>query len=91
MSEAMLDRMPSSTMMKVRLPGGATRTSLRIRAPIRPASSARPTPTIATRITATTPKLVKLVVADVKMNLMPSPVSRLSIFVVSWWISYGWS
>ncbi len=70
-------------MMKVSDHFGATLTSRRISAPIRPASSARPTPTIATRITPTTPKSVKFFTAEVKMNRMPSAVSRLSILVVS--------
>ena len=50
---------PSSTMMKVIAPGGATCTILRISAAMRPASSATPTPIIATRMTATTPKSLK--------------------------------
>jgi len=78
-------------MMKVSAHFGATATSLRIRAPINPACSARPTPIIATRMTPTTPKLVKFDTAEVKMNLMPSAVSRLLIAVVSVCVSTpGW-
>ena len=58
---------PSSTMMKVIAPAGATWTILRIRAAISPASSATPTPIIATRMTATTPKSLKFCTAVVKM------------------------
>lgn len=43
-------------MMKVMALAGATCTILRMRAAMSPASSATPTPIIATRITATTPK-----------------------------------
>ena len=41
-------------------------------APISPASSASPTPSIATRMIPTTPKLLKLATGDVTMNRMPS-------------------
>ena len=70
-------------MIKVIAQGGATLTSLRISAAMSPASSATPTPIIATRITATTLKLAKFDTSDVNMNRMPSIVSRLSISVVS--------
>ena len=80
---ATLESMPTKTMMKVSAHGGATLTSLRISAAIRPASSATPTPIIATKMTATTLKLAKLVTNEVKMNRMPSIVSRLLIAVVS--------
>src|SRR3954447_16208722 len=52
-SEAMLEITPMNTMIQVSAHGGATFTSSRISAPIRPASSATPTPSMATRITAT--------------------------------------
>ena len=52
-------------------------------APMSPASSATPTPIIATKMTPTTPKPAKLATNDVKMKRMPSAVSRLSTAVVS--------
>ena len=69
--------------MKVIDPCGATFTILRISAAIRPASSATPTPIIATRMTATTPKSLKFWTAVVKMKRIPSPVSRLLTVIVS--------
>ena len=78
---------PSSTMMNVIAPGGATCTILRISAAIRPASSATPTPIIATRITATTPKSLKFCTTVVNMWAMPSPLSRLWASMVSVTIS----
>lgn len=83
MSEATLEMPPSRTMMKVIKRRGATLTILRIRAAIRPASSATPTPIMATRMTATTPKSLKFCTAVVKMKRMPSPVSRLSAVIRS--------
>ena len=74
-------------MMNVIAPPGATCTILRISAAIRPASSATPTPIIATRITATTPKSLKFCTAVVKMWRMPSPLSRLLTSIVSVTIS----
>ena len=56
-------------------------------APIRPAASATPAPIIATNITATTPKPAKFATNDVKMNRMPSTVSRLWIAIVCGLIS----
>ena len=58
-------------MMKVSSRRGATLTSLRISAAIRPASSATPTPIIATKMTATTLKPAKLLTNDEKMKRMP--------------------
>ena len=66
---------------------GATLTSLRMSAAINPASSATPTPIIATNTTATTLKLAKLLTNEEKMKRMPSAPSRLRIEVVSWTIS----
>ena len=68
--------------MNVMVLGGATRTTMRIRAPMRPASSARPTPTIATRMTPTAVKLMKLRTVEVNKKRMPSAVSRLFAVVV---------
>ena len=56
---------------------GATMTILWIRAFIKPASSASPTPIIATRMIPTGPKPMKFLIIEVRMNRMPSPVSRL--------------
>ncbi len=70
-------------MMNAIARAGATLTSLRIRAAIRPAFSATPTPIMATKITATTLKLAKFCTNDVKMNRIPSMEMRLSIAVVS--------
>ena len=55
--------------------------------PSGPAFSATPTPIMATKITATTLKLAKLVTNEEKMKRSPSTESRLSISVVSVWIS----
>ena len=52
-------------------------------APMSPASSASPTPSIATRMIPTTPKLLKLATGDVNMNRMPSAVRRPLTAVVS--------
>ncbi len=78
---------PSSTMMNVIALAGATCTIFRIRAAISPASSATPTPIIATRITATTPKSLKFWTTVVNICRMPSPLSRLLTSMVSWWTS----
>ena len=58
---------------------GETLTSFRMRAPIRPATSATPAPIIAMNVMPTTLKPVKLATKDVKMKRMPSTVSRLWI------------
>ena len=63
-----------STMMNVIRRSGDTRTSRRMSAPMSPASSASPTPSIATRMIPTTPKLLKLATGDVIMNRIPSAV-----------------
>ena len=75
--------MPTKTTIQVIAQAGATLTSFRISAPIRPASSATPTPIMATRITATTLKLEKLLTREVNRNRMPSTDSRLWMAVVS--------
>ena len=66
---------------------GATLTSLRMRAAISPASSATPTPIIATKTTATTLNPAKLLTNDEKMKRTPSVPRRLRIDVVSWTMS----
>ena len=71
------------TMMNAISRSGATLTSLRISAAIRPAFSATPTPIMATKITATTLKLAKLVTNDEKMKRSPATDSRLLTSVVS--------
>ena len=83
----MFDSPPTNTMMNASVAGGAAFTSLRISAAIIPASSATPTPIIATKTTATTVKLAKLLTNDENRKRMPSALSRLSISVVSWTIS----
>ena len=75
--------MPTKTTIQVIAQAGATLTSFRISAPIRPDSSATPTPIMATRITATTLKLEKLLTREVNRNRMPSTDSRLWMAVVS--------
>jgi hypothetical protein len=85
----MLDSTPMNTMMKVMPLGGDTLTSLRIRAFIRPADSATPTPIMAISATATTLKLAKLSTNELKMKRMPSAVSRLSTSMRSSTISYS--
>ena len=79
----MLDSPPTNTMMNASVAGGAALTSLRISAAIIPASSATPTPIIATKTTATTLKLAKLLTNDENRKRIPSVLSRLSISVVS--------
>ena len=74
-------------MMNAIARAGATATSFLIRAAIRPAFSATPTPIMATKITATTLKLAKFCTNEVKMKRIPSTESRLLISVVSSWIS----
>ena len=73
--------------MKVIAFAGATATSFLISAAIRPAFSATPTPIMATKITATTLKLAKFATNDEKMKRAPSNEIRLSILVVSVWIT----
>ena len=80
---ATLERMPISTMMNVIRPRGDERTSSRMIDPINPDSSASPTPSIATRMMPTTPKLLKLATGDVIMKRMPSAVRRPLTAVVS--------
>jgi hypothetical protein len=85
----MLETTPSSTMMKVSVLLDETPTNLRISAAIRPAASARPTPTITTRMIATAEKLRKLLTNDVNRYRMPSPWSRPFTFVVSVTVRYA--
>jgi len=73
----MLDTMPTKTRMYVRAQGGETTTSLRMSAFTRPASSATPTPTMATMMTPTALRFMKFCTTEVNMNRMPSSVSRL--------------
>lgn len=75
--------------MKVMALAGATWTILRMRAAMSPASSATPTPIIATRITATTPKSLKFWTTVVKICRMPSADSRLRTSIVSVTTSYS--
>jgi hypothetical protein len=63
--------------MKVKIRSGATDTSLRTSVAIRPDSSARPTPIMATRITPTPVKPRKFATGDVTMNRIPSGDRRL--------------
>ena len=56
---------------------GATLTIFLISAVTSPACSARPTPIMATRITPTGPKPMKLRIIEVNRKRMPSAVSRL--------------
>ena len=70
-------------MMYVSVAGREIATSLRMRPPTRPDSSATPTPIIATRITPSAVKPRKLGTNDVNMKRMPSPVSSPSTSNVS--------
>jgi hypothetical protein len=70
-------------MMNVSEAGGAILTILRIRAPISPASSASPTPIMATMITPTAEKSLKFCTKLVKMNRIPSALSRFFTAMVS--------
>jgi hypothetical protein len=65
-SEAMLEMIPSSTMMNVSVLPGETPTSLRMSAAIRPAASASPTPIITTSMIAIAEKFLKFETNDVK-------------------------
>ena len=56
---------------------GATFTSLRISASMRPLASATPTPSIATMMTPTALKSMKFLTTFSYMNRMPSADSRL--------------
>ena len=73
-------------MIGVSMAADETLTSFRIRAPIRPAASARPTPIITTRMIATAAKLRKFATNDVKRKRMPSAERRLCTDAVSWTI-----
>src|SRR5262245_16655769 len=81
-SEATLERTPIATMIGVSIAADETATSLRMRAPISPAASARPTPSMTTRMIATAAKLRKFATNDVKMNRTPSADTRLWIEAV---------
>ena len=61
---------------------GATLTSLRISAAINPPCSATPAPSNAISVMASTPKPWKFGTNDVKMNRMPSMLSRGRIAMV---------
>ena len=63
--------------MKVVAFRGVMTISLRINAPISPACSASPTPTMTTKMIPTGPKFRKFRTADVKTKRMPSAVRRL--------------
>ena len=76
-------------MMGVSVAADVAATSLRIRAPIRPEASARPTPIITTRMMATAAKLRKLATNDVNMKRTPSTEMRLSISAFSVTILYS--
>ncbi len=88
-SEATLERTPTKMRMKAITCRGATFTSFLINAAIIPACSATPTPAIATRVTATTVNPAKFETNEVKMNLIPSTVSRLSTGMV--WVTTSYS
>ena len=68
---------------------GVTWTIFLMRAVIRPACSASPTPIVTTRMIPTGPKFVKFRTIDVSMKRMPSPLSRLLTVAVAcstWWV-----
>jgi hypothetical protein len=73
----MLDTIPRATKIQVTALRGVTCTIFLMSAVIRPACSARPTPTMTTRMIATGPKFEKFRTIDVSMKRMPSAVSRL--------------
>ena len=68
--------------MKVKIDRGAIATSLRTSVAIRPDSSARPTPIMATRITPTPVNPRKFATGEVSMKRIPSGASRLRTAVV---------
>ena len=84
-SEATLDSPPTRMIKNAISLRGATATSLRIKAPISPAASARPAPIMAMNVTAMTPKFWKLGTNDVNRKRMPSIVRRPLIGMVSSW------
>ena len=88
-SEAMLERTPMKMMIGVSIAADETATSLRMRAPISPAASARPTPIMTTRMIATAAKLRKFATKDVNRKRIPSADRRLWIEAVSSTIRYS--
>ncbi|MNW56626.1 hypothetical protein D3C74_343540 [compost metagenome] len=78
--------------MSVMKRAGVTLTRRLMKAPIRPTSSARPTPIMATTITPTTPNPLKFSTGDVKMNRIPSALRSDSTETVtcSTWGSSLW-
>ena len=70
-------------MMNVMARGGVTLTSRLMNEEIRPTSSAMPTPIMATTMTPTTPKLLKLATGDVNTNRSPSASRRLCAATVT--------
>ena len=70
-------------MIGVSIASDETLTSFRISAPIRPAASARPTPSMTTRMIATAAKLRKLATNEVKRKRIPSAERRLCTAAVS--------
>ena len=85
----MLDRTPMKTMIGVSIAADVALTSLRIREPINPEASAKPTPIITTRMIATAAKLRKFATNEVNMNRTPSTESRLWIAAVCSTILYS--
>ena len=69
--------------MNVMARGGAILTRRLMNDEIRPTSSAMPTPIMATTMTPTTPKLLKLATGDVNTNRSPSASSRLCAATVT--------
>src|SRR5215831_20900338 len=74
----MLDTTPRVTKIQVTALRGVTCTIFLMSAVIRPACSARPTPTITTKMMPTGPKLEKFRTMDVSMKRMPSAVHHRS-------------
>src|SRR6516225_6054090 len=76
-SAAMLASTPTVTRIQVTALRGVTWTIFLIRAVIKPACSASPTPIMTTRMMPTGAKFMKFRAIEVSMKRMPTPLSRL--------------
>lgn len=79
----MLDSTPNVTRIHVTAFFGVTWTIFFMSAPISPACSATPTPTMTTRMMPTGPKLMNFCTIEVSMKRKPPPVSRLFTVAVA--------
>ena len=79
----MLDTTPKVTSIQVTALRGVTCTIFLIKAVISPACSARPTPTMTTRMMPTGRKLMNFCTIEVSMKRIPSAPSRLLTVAVA--------